>query len=626
MSEKEKKSEEPSVFVEGFNGKLYYLEEKETFAGRIRFDYEKRIFRELMEGDTIFVENFNTDGENNYYTMLKIISLFPKHYALEAVKGVGYPAFLKDVMANIEIDWEYETSSETYVDCVSLPIGYDIKTSKDDKDLDDVLKKISKPIPGKSIKILSPENLQKIFTWGLNESESLVLGKYLSNESIEIWIDLSKMVRRHFGVFASTGGGKSNFIAKLVRLTSEQYLPRTKKDIKIVIFDIQGEYVALTSDVLYNAGLLIINEDESFPELDHYFLDPTNEESIEECSEIFSLQIKKPGKFEKNIKPFKKVFAKILEDRRIRKLSGEAFAIPQTIEEFLALITPGSGAGQWQTRIFTTFRRLIAEKGLSGYLNEARFEELSQIINELQEEPAFLKADGNLKANAETVLFDYNNIFRTMELMRSTPEEEEFSLNEFINTFLLGNGEHELNPKLIIISISDQLQMATIAANIVEQCIYSRRQNPNFDHDILFIFDEAHEYISTATQEQNEGVRRARRSLLKLARQGRKYGLGLCIATQRTRYLDTTIMGQIHTLFTGFLPRKTDREPLVDAFNIEEEVIREIKNFSPGQWLICSATATGLLHSVPISFKAEDSEEDLENFFINEGIMDPEEE
>ena len=192
-------------------------------------------------------------------------------------------------------------------------------------------------------------------------------------------------------------------------------------------------------------------------------------------------------------------------------------------------------------------------------------------------------------------------------------------MTDLINNYILERGNKESNPNVIIISISDQNQMSNIATKIVDTCLFNRRKNPNFDFDILFVFDEAHEFISTSPQEQTDNVKNSRRSLLRLARQGRKYGLGMCIATQRTRYLDTTIMGQMHTLFAGFLPRKTDREPLIDAFNIEEDVIRESKNFGPGQWLICSATATGIFQSVPISFKAKNSEDILKAFFTYKG-------
>jgi hypothetical protein len=45
-----------------------------------------------------------------------------------------------------------------------------------------------------------------------------------------------------------------------------------------------------------------------------------------------------------------------------------------------------------------------------------------------------------------------------------------------------------------------------------------------------------------------------------LLRQGRTYGLGVCIATQRIAYLNTNALQQLHTYFVGTLPRPYDRD------------------------------------------------------------------
>ena len=156
----------PSIFVKGFQGKIYYLEETDTFIARIRYDYEKKVFRELLEGHMIFILNFNTNDEINCYTSLSITSLFPKHYALEALKVDGYPGFLKDVMINIEEDWEFEGSAETYIVCKAIPMGYDLITDQKNTEILDIKKVSSKPIPGKEIETLSAKELQKFFSWG----------------------------------------------------------------------------------------------------------------------------------------------------------------------------------------------------------------------------------------------------------------------------------------------------------------------------------------------------------------------------------------------------------------------------------------------------------------------------
>src|SRR4030067_3536539 len=66
-----------------------------------------------------------------------------------------------------------------------------------------------------------------------------------SNNPIPIYVDFEKLIRYHFGVFAFTGGGKSNLMSNVLR----RILLHTT-DTKIVIFDISCEYTSLLLEVL----------------------------------------------------------------------------------------------------------------------------------------------------------------------------------------------------------------------------------------------------------------------------------------------------------------------------------------------------------------------------------------
>ena len=64
---------------------------------------------------------------------------------------------------------------------------------------------------------------------------------------IPIYVDFEKLIRYHFGVFAFTGGGKSNLMSNVLR----RIMLHTEKDsTKVVIFDISCEYAFLLLDVL----------------------------------------------------------------------------------------------------------------------------------------------------------------------------------------------------------------------------------------------------------------------------------------------------------------------------------------------------------------------------------------
>src|SRR5438093_97138 len=96
-----------------------------------------------------------------------------------------------------------------------------------------------------------------------------------------------------------------------------------------------------------------------------------------------------------------------------------------------------------------------------------------------------------------------------------------------------------------------------------------------------------------------------------LLRQGRKYGLGGCLATQRIAYLNTNALQQLHTYFVGTLPRPYDRTVVSDTFTIDKQILEKTLEFAPGEWLLSSFIATGM-ENVPIFIRADNAEAEVE--------------
>ncbi len=85
--------------------------------------------------------------------------------------------------------------------------------------------------PGTEIIPASQDDLQKIF----QKENSLSLGTLISQENVEVKVDLEKMFSRHMAILAMTGAGKSNTVAVVVDGIL-QY------NGCVVIFDIHSEY------------------------------------------------------------------------------------------------------------------------------------------------------------------------------------------------------------------------------------------------------------------------------------------------------------------------------------------------------------------------------------------------
>ena len=99
----------------------------------------------------------------------------------------------------------------------------------------------------------------------------------------------------------------------------------------------------------------------------------------------------------------------------------------------------------------------------------------------------------------------------------------------------------------------------------------------------------------------------------KLMRQGRKYGVGTCLATQRIAYLNTNALQQLHTYFVGPLPRPYDRSLVSNTFTIDQGILEKTLEFAPGEWLLSSYIATGM-ENVPIFIKADNAENEITEF------------
>jgi DNA helicase HerA-like ATPase len=106
--------------------------------------------------------------------------------------------------------------------------------------------------------------------------------------------------------------------------------------------------------------------------------------------------------------------------------------------------------------------------------------------------------------------------------------------------------------------------------------------------------------------------------LRRKARRGRKFGLGIGIATQRVRYLNTSIMAQPHTYFVSKMPRLSDRQVVAEAFGVSEEMFRQTFKFKKGDWLLMSYDATGL-EAIPVPIHCEDANERVARFLQLQG-------
>ncbi len=76
---------------------------------------------------------------------------------------------------------------------------------------------------------------------------------------------------------------------------------------------------------------------------------------------------------------------------------------------------------------------------------------------------------------------------------------------------------------------------------------------------ITFVCEEAHRYVPN---DKTLGFEPTKRAVSRIAKEGRKYGVSLCIVTQRPAELDPTILSQCNTIFSMRLTNERDQDIL----------------------------------------------------------------
>lgn len=90
------------------------------------------------------------------------------------------------------------------------------------------------------VHLVTEDDLEKIY--GNQDDDQITIGRLAGAESIPVRIDLDRLVTRHSAVLGSTGSGKSTTIASLLRSICYSSNGKNSSSARVLILDIHGEY------------------------------------------------------------------------------------------------------------------------------------------------------------------------------------------------------------------------------------------------------------------------------------------------------------------------------------------------------------------------------------------------
>jgi Predicted ATPase len=415
------------------------------------------------------------------------------------------------------------------------------------------------PTTGDVVHLVTLSDLSIVYQGGAGGS-SIRIGNISSSSSLPALLDLDNLISRHFAILGSTGSGKSNAVGVIVNSIENKKF----KSSRVIIIDPHGEYSeSIAGSKVYQLRpekgknkLVIPFWALPFDELMLIFGSSLSEETkldyIREKitkEKIASNKANSYGVKEELITadtpiPFdiKKVWFDLDDFERQTFLTNDMNGPKAT--DIL-----GDCAKLKSTKYKTVgigssgpFSNRFA-KGIGKFLEGMRMKLMDKRYKFLFE-PDDLSSDagGKTKKDLDGLLFDWIG-------------------SKGVTVFDLSDV-----PSEIMISIIGTL------LKIIYDTIYWGQETlvGGKKQPLLIILEEAHNYLRPDSKTISA------KTVQKIAREGRKYGVGLCLVSQRPSELDETILSQCGTIIGLRMNNYADRNYVKGAIQDELQGLIDI--------------------------------------------------
>jgi hypothetical protein len=573
-------------------------------TGIIKVEYHKDLMGLLEEGMLLAIRNYRALHQNRQrFTLLEVSAIWPSHFGLTGLGDQSYYPLQFEIIEQAVTDWDSTDSSTMMIRISGIPINYDLILAADSDPSFE--RGFSYPIPAEEAYIVNRGLINLMYNHRIIERIKGVPQKTTANarkdprlgilkmfeaaqEDIPLYIDFERLVRYHFGIFAFTGGGKSNLASNIMR----RLLYHTK-DVKIVIFDVASEYPFLLLDVF---------ADPKIPA--HIIL----ENQVSDSDQLAS-SIVRPREFEDDPRVttgFKALFDRGIVGHLARETLSTRYTYTRILQELDDLVEQSSGRPTYINAI-TTIQRAVTDFILQQGKNED--EPVSPDFVTFLDTTA-RAAVGQFKVSDRSQLHAWATTRAdAMQPPQSPPAEKSVQSKD---AYSLKRIQQliEGDDRLVCLSIADPMTIKQVVINLTRRLLQARKKRFQVKPYILFHFDEAQEFIPAGAS----GIdKECSYYVERLLRQGRKYGLGVCVATQRIAHLNTSALQQLHTFFVGTLPRPYDRSVVSSTFLVDQGILEKTLEFGPGEWLLASYIATGM-ENVPIFLRADNAEAEVNKY------------
>ncbi|QIG50431.1 DUF87 domain-containing protein [Nordella sp. HKS 07] len=351
----------------------------------------------------------------------------------------------------------------------------------------------------------SKEELSKAYA--CDTDTSIRIGHIQQDASIPAMVKIDELLGKHFAVLGTTGTGKSCSVALILRRILEK-----NPQAHIVLLDVHREY-----EQSFNEWSEVITPENMT--LPFWLLN---------FEEIVEILIGTQAHRETDIEILRELIP-IAKQRYMQNQRKDKAHLLRTRDSESVNVGVDSPVPYRASDLVALLEESIGKLDLRGEL--APYKRLKARVEAISRDPRYAFMFGNLTVQ-DTMAQTLSRIFRIPVAGKPISILELGGLpSEIIN---------------VVVSV-----LARLAFDFG---LWSGGQIP-----ITFVCEEAHRYVPI---DRTLGFEPTKRAISRIAKEGRKYGVSLCLVTQRPAELDPTILSQCSTIFSFRLSNERDQEIL----------------------------------------------------------------
>lgn len=421
------------------------------------------------------------------------------------------------------------------------------------------------PVPTEIVYTFGTEDLSIIFSD--DRSFGFEIGRLSGNPTVPFCIDGDRFFGKHIGVVGSTGSGKSCAVSSLIQnavgiANAKNSNRGGQKNSHVIIFDIHSEYSsAFTVDESENFSLNKLDVDNltlpywlmNAEELESIFIESNEQNSHNQLSQFKQAVI-------------------LNKEKHNPELDKVTYDSPVyfSIEEVYNYIYNKNNLTVYEKNSLKYFATLDEEIEYDeerlwhkiNFLSSTGNSKHETLGTKVSKEGGFNGEFDRFISRLETKLNDKRLAFLLKPVKDDSTEFKTNDFSEVIKQFL---GYIDKSNVTVVDLSGIPFEVLSITVSLISRLMfdfafhYSKiRHSTNQTNDIPFLIvcEEAHNYIPKTGGAE---FKASKKSIERIAKEGRKYGLSLMVVSQRPSEVSETIFSQCNNFIAMRLTNRVDQ-------------------------------------------------------------------